>query len=54
MSLDHYCIDLTDGTRLHVDSTAGPLSGLDAYGDPMVLALERTTIVDALTGEVIA
>lgn len=30
----HYCINLTDGTRLHVDSTAGPLSGVDIERDP--------------------
>jgi hypothetical protein len=30
----HYVIDLTDGTRLHVDTTAGPLSGVDVEDDP--------------------
>jgi hypothetical protein len=34
MSFDHYCIALTDGTRLHVDSTAGPLSGVNVEDDP--------------------
>jgi hypothetical protein len=27
--IDHYCIVLTDGTTLHVDSTVGPLSDFD-------------------------
>jgi hypothetical protein len=34
MSFDHYCIDLTDGTRLHVESDAGPLNGVNIEDDP--------------------